>query len=185
MLEPAFFDRDVLEVARDLIGVTLLVDGIGGIIVETEAYSSLEPASHAFKGPTTRNASMFGPVGHAYVYRSHGLHWCFNMVCRRGDAVLIRAIEPTSGVGTMRLRRNLEPIRALASGPGKLAQAMGIDKSHDGLRLDQVPFSLTLPSAAHPFVTSARIGITKAAELPWRFCQVGSRFLSKPVPVQL
>lgn len=184
-IDAKFFDRDVLAVARDLIGVSLLVDGVGGVIVETEAYAGDEPASHAFNGPTPRNGAMFGPYGHAYVYRSYGIHWCLNFVCRPAHAVLIRAIEPTNGLDTMRARRGLQPARLLCSGPGRLTQALGIDKSHDTLPLDQPPFALSLPANAHPVVQATRIGITKAIDLPWRFCATGSRFLSKPVPAAI
>lgn len=183
-LPPGFFDRDVLAVARDLIGVILLVDGVGGVIVETEAYAPHEPASHSFRGPTARNAAMFGASGRAYVYKIYGIHWCLNFVCQPGHAVLIRALEPTAGVATMVERRKLVDPRLLCSGPGRLAQALGIDKRHDGLPLDAPPFELLPATHALPLTASPRIGITKAADLPWRFCAQGSRYLSKPVPVQ-
>ena len=178
-----FFARTVHDVAPDLIGVTLLVDGVGGAIVEVEAYDQEDPASHAFRGQTPRNAVMFGPAGHAYVYRSYGIHWCINFVCDapgRAEAVLIRALRPEHGVEAMRERRGLEAERALCSGPGKLCQALAIGSEHDGLPLDAPPFEL-LPRGETPSVaTGPRIGITKAAELPWRYGLEGSPFLSRP-----
>jgi DNA-3-methyladenine glycosylase len=178
-----FFARSVHEVAPDLIGVTLLVDGVGGAIVEVEAYDQADPASHAFRGQTSRNAVMFGPAGHAYVYRSYGVHWCINFVCDapgRAEAVLIRALRPEHGVEAMRERRGLEAERALCSGPGKLCQALAIGSEHDGLPLDAPPFEL-LPRGETPSIaTGLRIGITKAAERPWRYGLEGSPFLSRP-----
>jgi DNA-3-methyladenine glycosylase len=174
------------EVARRLIGVTLLVDGVGGRIVETEAYDRDDPASHTFGGPTVRNAVMFGPPAHAYVYRSYGIHWCLNFVCREaghGAGVLIRALEPTTGIERMRARRGLDALRLLCSGPGRLGQALAIDHGLNGMALDASPFSLlAAPRDLPPALVSEgpRIGISKAIETAWRFGESGSRFLSKP-----
>lgn len=175
----AFFDREVTTVARELLGATLLVDGVGGIIVETEAYHPTDPASHSFRGPTPRNRSMFGPPARVYVYRSYGVHWCVNLVCEGASAVLIRAIQPTSGLEIMAERRGLADPRQLASGPGKVCAALGVTGAHDGLPLEQPPFSLTLASAPLPVVTGPRIGITRAVDKPWRFGVAGSAFLSR------
>ncbi len=183
------FSADAHEVAQRLIGVTLLVDGVGGRIVETEAYDRDDPASHAFPGPTVRNAVMFGPPGHAYVYRSYGIHWCLNFVCREeghGAGVLIRAIEPTEGIARMRERRGVEDLRLLCSGPGKLGQALGIDHSLNGKRLDAPPFRLLEGGHSdHPVVLAVgpRIGISKAVDKAWRFGEKGSRYWSKPFPI--
>ena len=179
------FNADSLALARALIGVTLLVDGVGGCIVETEAYDRDDPASHTHRGRTERNASMFGPPAHAYVYRSYGLHWCLNFVCREaghGAGVLIRAIEPLHGLHRMRERRGLEDPHLLCAGPGRVAQALGITRSLDGQALDQPPFDLRPSAALHQVASGPRIGITKAADVPWRFGLAGSRFLSRPFP---
>jgi DNA-3-methyladenine glycosylase len=171
-------------VARRLIGVTLLVDGVGGTIVETEAYDQTDPASHTFGGATPRNTAMFGPPGCAYVYRSYGLHWCINTVCREaghGAGVLLRALEPTHGIATMQARRGLQDVRLLCAGPGRLAQALGIDASMNGRPLSLPPFSLLEPqgAAAIDVVAGPRIGISKAVDVPWRFGLRGSRYLSR------
>jgi DNA-3-methyladenine glycosylase len=184
-LKRAFFARSVHEVARDLIGATLLVDGVGGLIVEVEAYHHTDPAAHSFRGPTARNAVMFGPPGFAYVYRSYGIHWCVNFVCEEegsASAVLIRALEPTHGVGTMRRRRGVSDERALCSGPGKLTEALGITHRHNALALDAPPFALHARTGKLDVATGIRIGITKAVELPWRYGLRGSASLSKPFP---
>lgn len=180
-IPPAFFDRPVTDVARDLIGVTLLVDGVGGPLVEVEAYDQTDPASHSFNGPTLRNHAMFGPPGHAYVYKIYGIHWCLNFVCQPGSAVLIRALEPMHGVALMHERRGGVAERQLCSGPGKLCQALGIDIGQNGMPLDAPPFSLLPAEASHDIATGPRIGITKGTETPWRFARRGSPFLSKPL----
>lgn len=172
------------EVAPDLIGVTLLVDGVGGRIVEVEAYDQEDPASHGFRGETPRTRAMFGPPGHAYVYRSYGIHWCLNLVCDepgRAEAVLIRALEPTHGLDAMRARRGMEAERMLCSGPGKLCQALGVTREHDGLPLDEPPFELLARDGRPEIATGPRIGITQAAELAWRYVLAGSPYLSRPL----
>ena len=182
-LKRAFFNRSVHEVAPDLIGVTLLVDGVGGIIVEVEAYHHTEPAAHSYRGMTPRNAVMFGPAGFVYVYRSYGIHWCVNFVCEKAgsaSAVLIRALEPTRGIPAMRRRRGLHDERSLCSGPGKLTEALGITHAHNGLALDAPPMALYARSAKPEVVAGVRIGLTKAVDLPWRYGLKGSKFLSKP-----
>ncbi|KQO43581.1 3-methyladenine DNA glycosylase [Methylobacterium sp. Leaf106] len=176
-----FYARPAAAVASDLIGCRLLVSGIGGLVVETEAYDRSDPASHSFNGPTRRNASMFGPPGHAYVYRSYGMHWCLNLVCEPGSAVLIRAIEPGQGIETMRERRGLDALRLLCAGPGRLCQALAVTSLHDGLPLDRPPFQLERRSATPDIVADRRIGITRGADTPWRFLLAGSAYLSKPV----
>jgi DNA-3-methyladenine glycosylase len=184
-LQRAFFARSVHVVAPDLIGATLLVDGIGGIIVEVEAYHHTDPAAHSYRGPTPRNLVMFGPPGFAYVYRSYGIHWCVNFVCEKegsASAVLIRALQPTHGIAAMRRRRDLHDDRVLCSGPGKLTQALGITDKHNGLALDAPPMALHARLRTPDIVSGLRIGITKAVELPWRYGLKGSRFLSKPFP---
>jgi len=172
-------------VAARLIGVTLLIDGVGGRIVETEAYDRDDPASHSHAGPTDRNRAMFGPPGHAYVYRSYGIHWCLNLVCREpghGAGVLIRAIEPTHGLDAMRQRRKLDDPRLLCAGPGRVGQALAVDRRLDGLPIDRPPFQLLPADRAESVVllTGPRIGISKAVDQPWRFGEAGSRFLSRP-----
>jgi DNA-3-methyladenine glycosylase len=177
-----FFARSVHEVAPELIGAVLLVDGAGGTIVEVEAYDQEDPASHGYRGRTARNASMFGPPGHAYVYRSYGIHWCLNLVCApegRAEAALVRALQPTHGLEVMRERRGVADVRALCSGPGKLCQALGVTRAHDGLALDRPPFELRAGTAVLDVVTGPRIGLTRAAERPWRYGAAGSRFLSR------
>lgn len=177
-----FFSRPAVAVAPELIGAALRVDGVGGIIVEAEAYEPDDPASHSFRGETRRNRSMFGPPAHAYVYLSHGLHWCLNFVCAPGSAVLIRALDPRWGVETMKERRGLADPRLLCAGPGRLAQATGVGIALDGQPLAMPPFEL-VPGAERPEVVGCpRIGISKAAERPWRFVAGGSPFLSRRVP---
>lgn len=170
-------------VAQQLIGVTVLVDGVGGRIVETEAYDREDPASHAYSGPTERNAAMFGPPAHAYVYRSYGIHWCLNFVCREaghGAGVLIRALEPVVGQDLMRIRRDADDEWLLCSGPGKLCQALGVTRAHNGMALSAPPFALLAAPAGLTIVAGPRIGISKAVEVPWRFGLAGSRFVSRP-----
>jgi DNA-3-methyladenine glycosylase len=182
-LRRAFFARSVHEVAPDLIGATLMVNGAGGTIVEVEAYHHTDPAAHSYRGPTERNAVMFGPPGFAYVYRSYGIHWCLNVVCEAAgsaSAVLIRALEPTEGLAKMRRRRGLDDARNLCSGPGKLCEALGVTIKHNGLALDKPPFELRARASAPEIATGPRIGITKAMEHPWRYGLKGSKFLSKP-----
>jgi DNA-3-methyladenine glycosylase len=176
--------RSPHEVAPDLIGAELYVDGVGGVIVEVEAYDHEDPAAHGFGNRrSARNASMFLPGGHAYVYRSYGIHWCLNIVCGEegvAGAVLLRALEPQCGLEAMRTRRRVEDPRLLCSGPGRLCQALGVTREHDGIRLDRPPFELLARSGDVEIVTGPRIGITKAADLPWRYGLTGSRFLSRP-----
>lgn len=183
LLDRSFFDRAAPAVAADLVGCSLLVRGVGGQVVETEAYCDDDPASHSFTGETVRNRAMFGPPGHAYVYRSYGLHWCLNVVCARGQAVLFRALEPEAGIEAMRQRRGRANLTDLCSGPGKLGQALGIDRADDGRPFDGMDLSLTSPASAHArmeVIAGPRIGISRAVEQPWRFGLSGSRFLSRP-----
>jgi DNA-3-methyladenine glycosylase len=184
-VESVNFNASPIEVARALIGMVVLVDGVGGRIVETEAYDADDPASHSHAGPSTRNASMFGPPGRAYVYRSYGIHWCLNFVCREaghGAGVLIRALEPIEGLALMQERRGVVDERLLCSGPGRVGQALGINRSHDGLALDQPPFELQPAQVAPKVLTGVRIGISKAKDVPWRFGLHGSRFVSRRFP---
>jgi DNA-3-methyladenine glycosylase len=172
-------------VARDLIGWTLLVDGVGGVLVETEAYAPDDPASHAFGRRTRRNATMFGPPGHLYVYRSYGIHWCANVVCSVEEvaaAVLLRALEPTTGLDEMRARRGLDDVRLLASGPGRLTQALVLSGADDGADLTLPPFEFEPPVTRPKVIASPRVGITRAAEQPWRYSLAGSTFVSRPRP---
>jgi DNA-3-methyladenine glycosylase len=185
LLDRRFFARSVHAVAPDLIGATLLVRGTGGIIVEVEAYHHTEAAAHSYRGPTPRNAVMFGPPGYAYVYRSYGIHWCVNFVCEpegSASAVLIRALQPVAGIATMRRRRGLKDERLLCSGPGRLCEALGITDDANGLALEPPWFALQARRSVPAIAIGPRIGITKAVELPWRYGLKGSRFLSKPFP---
>lgn len=184
LLKPAFFARSVHRIAPELIGATLLVDGVGGMIVEVEAYHHTDPAAHSFGGQTERNAVMFGPPGHAYVYRSYGIHWCLNFICEpEGSAsgILIRALQPTAGLPTMRRRRRLKDERLLCSGPGRLGEALGITRvKHNGARLDHLPFQVLARESEPEIIAGPRIGISKAVELPWRYGMKGSKFVSRP-----
>jgi len=184
-LRRVFFAGDVHTVARELIGATLLVDGVGGTIVEVEAYHHEDPAAHGFRGKTARNAAMFGPPGHAYVYRSYGIHWCLNFVCADvgvADAVLLRALEPTRGLDEMRERRGVDDERLLCAGPGRLCQALGVTREHDALPLDEPPFAVYARKREPEIAVGPRVGITKAADRPWRYALAGSRFVSRPIP---
>jgi len=180
-LPPKFFAQDADTVARGLLGATLLFQGVGGVIVETESYDTADPASHSHKGRTSRNASMFGVVATAYVYRSYGIHWCLNLVCgtQPGGAVLIRALQPTHGLDAMRERRGLDTERLLCGGPGRLTQALGLTISHDGLPLDALPFQLLIGEVPTGILVGPRIGITKNKDAPRRFGIAGSRWLSR------
>jgi DNA-3-methyladenine glycosylase len=188
-VKPAFYARPVLEVARDLVGCVVSHAGSSGVIVETEAYHDSEAASHAFVGLTPRTATLFGPPGRAYVYRSYGIHALLNAVCEPegiGAGVLIRALEPLEGIDLMRDRRGLQRLESLCSGPGKLTQALDVELVDNGCDLEVGPVVLSARPKAWrdvDIVVDKRIGITKAAELPWRFCVAGSRFLSRPVSI--
>jgi DNA-3-methyladenine glycosylase len=182
----SFFDRSVHAVAPDLVGATLMVAGVGGPIVEVEAYHHTDPAAHGHGGRTRRNAVMFGPPGHAYVYRSYGIHWCLNFVCEaegEASAVLIRAVMPTAGLAAMRRRRGVRDVRLLCSGPGRLGEALAITPAHNGIALDRAPFALFARIDPVDIAAGPRIGISKATELPWRYGLAGSPFLSKPFKV--
>jgi DNA-3-methyladenine glycosylase len=180
--DQSFFARSALDVAAAMIGLEISIGGVGGIIVETEAYLPDDPASHSFRGPTQRNASMFGTPGTGYVYLIYGMHWCLNAVCLPGSAVLIRALEPTRGVDVMKQRRRTEDVRLLCAGPGRLAQALGITGSIDGFSLLREPFELAQAKPGLPLLTGPRIGISRAVELPWRFGAADSPFLSRRFP---
>jgi DNA-3-methyladenine glycosylase len=182
-MKRSFFARSVHEVARELIAAELYVNGAGGVIVEVEAYDHEDPAAHGFRGRTERNASMFGPPGHAYVYRSYGIHWCLNFVCEEegvASAVLVRALEPTLGTEAMQARRGVMEPRLLASGPGRLTQALGVTREHDGLPLDRPPFELRPRRSDPDLLVGPRIGITRAADRRWRYGLAGSAYLSRP-----
>ena len=180
-----FFAQPAADVARGLLGAELLVEGMGGIVVETEAYTREGPASHSFAGKILRNASMFGPIGRAYVYRSYGIHWCLNAVCGTeggGSAVLIRALEPTMGLQIMGERWGLNDASKLCSGPGRLCQALGVTAELDSRALDAPPFELRFGRTIAAVAVGPRIGVSRGADLPWRFGAAGSRFLSRPFP---
>lgn len=176
-LDISFFDREVTAVARDLIGVSLCLNGIGGMIVETEAYALDDPASHSFSRQSFRNSAMFGPPARAYVYRSYGMHWCLNFVCRRGCAVLVRALEPRVGIDVMKARRQMIG-RDLCAGPGRLTQALDVTSEHNGLDILSRPFELARGEPCK-IAVGTRIGISKAVDKPWRFGCQGSLYLSR------
>jgi len=190
VLGAAFFERSVHDVAPELVGCELRFDGVGGVIVEVEAYERNDPACHAYVGLTPRTATIFGPPGRAYVYLSYGIHSCLNFVCEpegEAAAVLIRALEPKAGIDEMRRRRGRDALRDLCSGPGKLTEALGIGLDMDRARLDEPPFQVRAPDREWADVEvecGPRIGITRAAELPWRFCARDSRYLSRPLPAR-
>jgi len=186
-LRRGFFARSVHAVAPELVGTTLLFKGVGGVIVEVEAYHHTDPAAHSFRGPTESNAVMFGPPGYTYVYRSYGIHWCLNFVCEpegSASAVLIRALAPTQGLPAMRRRRGLAEERLLCSGPGRVCEALGVTGAHNGLALDKAPFELFARAEEPVLAVGPRVGITKAAEMPWRYGLKSSRFLSKPFSIR-
>jgi DNA-3-methyladenine glycosylase len=185
VLDAAFFERDVRTVARELVGATFLVDGVGGVVVETEAYAPDDPASHSFGGPSSRNSTMFGPPGRLYVYRSYGIHWCANVVCEEegvGAAVLLRALEPTAGLETMAARRGVADPLLLCAGPGRLAQALGLTGEHDGLPVDRPPALFLAGETRGEVVAGPRVGLSRAPDLPWRYALRGSAFVSRPRP---
>ena len=176
-----FFQCDALTLARKLVGCEIDVNGSGGVIVETEAYSADDPASHSYAGPKARNAAMFGPPARAYVYRSYGIHWCLNLVAGQpGSAVLLRALEPRRGIEEMMVRRGLRDAKLLCAGPGRVCQALGVSGEHDGASVLDPPFSMLAATGDVSVATGARIGITRAADVPWRFGLAGSPFLSRP-----
>ena len=183
-LDHDFFDRSVHQVARDLIGCTLLYEGRGGVVVETESYEADDPACHAYVGLTERTRVLFGPPGYAYVYLSYGIHSLLNAVAEpegEAAAVLIRALEPTHAVEEMRARRGGKSDADLCSGPGKLTEALGIDLGDNERDLTREPFLLTRPEGERPPIAAGpRIGITKAVDRPWRFCAAGSPYVSRP-----
>lgn len=187
-LPASFYERDVTVVARDLVGCSLAVDGVGGVIVETEAYHASEAACHAYVGLTERTAPLYGPPGNAYVYLSYGLHSLLNAVAEpegEAAAVLIRALEPRWGLDTMRARRGVDGVRDLCSGPGKLTAALGVSLDLNRSPLIEPPFELRPPEPgpnAEVVGVAPRIGISRATELPWRYCARPSRFLSRPLP---
>jgi DNA-3-methyladenine glycosylase len=184
--DASFFAHSAIALAPALIGTSLTVDGVGGIVVETEAYERADPASHSYGGPTPRNRAMFGPAGHCYVYRSYGIHWCFNIVCGRegetGSAVLVRALMPTDGIADMQVRRGGRPVADLCRGPGRLCEALAISGAHDGLPLLQLPFRLSAGTVVPEIAVGRRVGISKAVDKPWRFGWRGSPYLSRPFP---
>jgi DNA-3-methyladenine glycosylase len=188
LLPTGFFDRSVHDVARDLVGCTVVHGETAGVIVETESYHANDAACHAFVGLTARNSVLFGPPAHAYVYLSYGIHSLLNFVAEpdgEAAAVLIRALEPTEGVEVMRERRGIERLEELCSGPGKLTQALGVGRELNGVSLENGPLRVLGRSEGWrqpAIVTDKRVGITKATELPWRFCAAGSRFVSRPRP---
>jgi DNA-3-methyladenine glycosylase len=180
----AFYERGVVEVAQDLVGCVLRHGETAGVIVETEAYHESEPACHAHVGLTGRTHILFGPPARAYVYRSYGIHWCLNLVCEDegvANAVLVRALEPTHGLDAMRARRGLDDPRLLCSGPGRLCEALGVTRAHDGLPLDRPPFELRAREGHVETIAGPRVGITRAATLPWRYAEAASGFLSRPL----
>jgi DNA-3-methyladenine glycosylase len=179
----SFFDRNVDVVARELIGTVFIVDGVGGVIVETESYDAGDPASHSFGMRRAEwTATMFGPPGHAHIYKVYGLHWCLNFVCRVASAVLIRAIEPKYGIERMIRRRKTDKLGLLCSGPGRLCEALGITKSLDGASLMHAPLSLAAPDKRPKIVLGTRIGLSKGREAERRFGMKDSAFLSKKFP---